>query len=709
MHMDGSASREQDDRHQQILRMLRARSVAFVGGEGVTPAINYLKDLGFDGSIAVVNARRATVAGMAAVPSVRDLPFAPDVAFIAVNSKAAVEVVRDLAAAGTGAIVCNASGFSEIGPAGDALQQDLVTAAGNAILIGPNCNGFVNYLDRVAAMVGHMGTRPAGRGAALMSQGGGFLLDVALSRRSLPISYIVGTGNSAMIGAPDCAHAVLADDRVTAIGLYLEGNLDVAKLSHMGAAALEKGVPIVVLKAGRSAAGARAVRSHTASIAGEDAIVEALFERLGFIQATSISELIETLKVLTITGAPKGSRVGIISSSGVESALAADTAAAAGLDVPMLTPEEAQRLEGVLPTIATPNNPLDLTTVYWGDRAKQADCCEAFLKIGFDFAICVATYPPEGTRPIADWDASVDGFIDALHRTGTKGAIVSSLAENMPESVGRRVAALQTTPLQGTRDGMKAVANAAGYIRHRAKLLEEGASALRVPAPPRLQGDRQRSLDEHEAKSRLAQAGIPVPAGMVIDGVVPGIAFPGPYAVKLLSSEITHKSDIGGVRLGARDEAEVLAAVEAIATSVRTAAPAIGASKFLVEQMVTDAVGELLIGFRRDPHLGLAIVLGSGGVAVELYQDRRILLLPVTRTQVRNALLELKAGRMFTGFRGRPAGDLEATIDTVLQFAAFAERNAERLWECEINPLLIRAAGRGTAAVDAVIVETMAH
>ncbi len=709
MYDDCFSPAEQDGRHQQILQMLRARSVAFIGGEGVTPALNYVKDLGFTGQIAVVNSRRPMVAGVGAVPSVQDLPFVPDVAFVAINSQAAVGVVRELAAYGVGAIVCNASGFAEIGPSGVALQQELVEAAGDAILVGPNCNGFVNYLDGVAAMVGHMGIRTVVRGAALMSQGGGFILDVALSRRSLPISYIVGTGNSAMIGAPDCAHAVLGDDRVTAIGLYLEGNLNVQKLSHMGAAALEKGVPVVVLKSGRSSAGARAVHSHTASIAGEDALVEALFERLGFIQTTSISELVETLKVLTITGAPAGRRVGIISSSGVESALAADAADAAGLDVPSIAPGDACELKAVLPSIATPNNPLDLTTVYWGDRDKQADCCEGFLKIGFDFAVCVATYPPEGTRPIADWDASVDGFVEALRRTGTKGAIVCSLAENMPEQVGRRVAALGTTPLQGTKDGMKAVANAAAYVQHRARILEEGASSVRIPDRPGASNGTRQSLDEHEAKLRLARAGIAVPNGVVVDGIVPPLTLAAPYAVKLLSREVMHKSDIGAVRLGAMDETEVLAATRAIASSVRSAAAHLDCRRFLIEEMVTESVGELLLGLRRDPHLGLAIVLGSGGLAVELYCDRKILFLPVTRKQVQDALLELKAGRMFSGFRGRPPGDLAAVINTVMRFAAFIEQNADRVQECEINPLMVRPEGGGAVAVDAVIVETTIH
>ena len=502
------------DMAERVRRMLQARSMVFVGGESVAPAIGYLRDLGFDGKLAVVNPKRRLVAGVAAVASVDDLAFSPEVAFVAINRQAAVDVVRRLVENGTAAIVCNSAGFAETGSEGARLQQELVAAASGAVLIGPNCNGFVNYFDRTAAMVGHMGVRNDRTGAALVSQGGGFLLDTALARRSLPLGYIVGTGNQAMLSAATCARGVIADERVTALGLYIEGSIDVAELSILGREAIERELPVVVLKSGRSSGGARAVRSHTASLAGEPELVDALFERLGFIQVRSTSEMIETLKFLTVTGKPAGRRVGIISSSGVEAALAADSADAAGLSMPPLEEEVAKSLGAVLPPIATVNNPLDLTTTFWGDHEKQAECCVRFMQAPHDVVIAVETYPPDGTRVKEEWDVSVASFVEALERTGTMGAIISSLPENLPANVREQVASKGVTPLQGMRDGMVAVANAASYRPRRKAILRDGSHSIVLDAPLPMRQGLVRSHDEAVAKDLLAQAGLAIPRGL---------------------------------------------------------------------------------------------------------------------------------------------------------------------------------------------------
>lgn len=708
MRMKLHHSSEQDTtlRHRRLWKMFNAQSIAFVGGAGVVAAVDYLRDLGFGGQVAVVNQVRTEVAGVPSVRTVADLPFLPDVAFVAVNRHAAIDVVRDLAARNVNAIVCNTSGFAELGEDGKSLQQDLVQAAGSSLLIGPNCNGFVNYLGRVAAMVGHMGIQSDKKGAALISQGGGFLVDMALSRRSLPMSYIIGTGNQAMIGAADCIRAVLEDDRVTAIGLYIEGSIDVERLSEAAASALERTVPIVVLKSGASAAGARVVLSHTASIAGENDLVDALFDRLGFIRVQSTSELIETLKFLTISGVPAGSRTGIVSSSGVESALAGDAAQAAGLDVPQLEPAVRDALRVALPEIATPNNPIDLTTAYWGDYDKQRECCTIFMRGRYDVVVEVATYPPPGTRPREGWDISVDSFVEAVVAAETKGAIICSLAESLPQDVRERVIARQVTPLQGTQDGMRAIANAARYGTLRKSIQEDGFRSVLLPTRAQTRGAGTNVLDEVTAKAALAKAGIPIPLGAVVQiGHEPSrLNFDGPYAVKLLSTAITHKTEVGGVRLGVNDERAVQTAIAEIRQSISKAAPHIDATHFLVEQMIADAVGEILLGIRQDPHLGLFLFIGAGGIMVELLRDRAILLLPTTQRSIEASLDRLKIASIFSGIRGRPRGDLRATVKAIMTFAAYAQANAASIVECEVNPLIILSEGRGVVAVDAVLI-----
>lgn len=693
-------------RNGQILRMLQAKSLAFVGGEGVVHAVNYLKALGFGGEISVVNPKRPSVADVPAVPTVADLPFVPDAAFVAVNAKAAVASVAELAERGAGAIVCSSSGFAENGESGMELQRQLVTAAGDSVLIGPNCNGFVNYLDGTAAMIGHMGVRRSERGAALLSQGGGFLLNVALSKRFLPMSYLIGTGNSAMLGATECAQAILQDERVSAIGLYLEGNLNAARLSSLAVEALARNVPVVVLKSGRSSAGARAVLSHTASIAGEDAMVEALFKRLGLIQVATMSELVETLKIFTISGAPRGRKLGIITSSGVEAALTADVSVDVGLDVSNEFNDHTPALRESLPPIANVNNPVDLTTTYWGNTEKQAECCENFLKaLEPDFSVCVATYPPPGTRPLHEYDSSVDGYGEALRRTGQRGAVLSLLAENVTQEVGERILAAGATPLQGIRDGMAAVAHAANYSLGRLRLEEQGFETIRVPGVAGRADGRPSLIDERTAKQKLSEAGIPVPAGQVVDRSGIGRDFAAKYAVKILSDTVAHKSDIGGVRLNVVGVDGVRAAIRSIEADVARHGVDVADARFLVEEMLDDAVAELLVGMRHDPTVGTAVVLGIGGVAVEVYKDSQILMLPTTRAQVADALMALKGSVLFKGFRGRPVGDLEAAIDVVMAFNNFVGRMSGSLVECEINPVIVRPQDKGAVAVDAMIVE----
>jgi acyl-CoA synthetase (NDP forming) len=691
------------DRGRRLARMLAPRSVAFLGGAALEPAVGYCRELGFPGRLFAVNPRRGELAGLACVTSPAELPEVPDVGFVAVPKAAAVETVAALAAIGTPACICNTAGFAETGAEGATLEAELVAAAGDMLLLGPNCPGIVNFADRTALMMNHFGCREAVEGAALVSQGGGVLVDAVYADRSLAITHLIGTGNQAMVTVADGLAAVLEDPRVRAAGLYLEGLDDVVGLSRAAWTAQRRNVPVVAMKVGRSAAGAHAASSHTAALASDAAMASALFERLGFVEVHALAAFIETLKMLTVTGALPGRRAAVVTFSGAYAAMSADAASDAGLALPAPSAGASKALRRAMPDLATPGNPQDYTTKDWGIKDRQVDGMGALLSDPLDVAVQVATYPPPGAWDRGPWDVCLEAYGEVLKARGLKGAFISNLPEGLPEDDRRRMIAAGIAPLQGLEDGMRAVANAARATELRARLVAAEAVLLPPPAVP--QGP-PRALDEAEAKARLSAIGLAVPESRVVgwgEAAPDELAYP--VAVKLLSAEVSHKSDLGALRLGVTGPWDAEAAMAEIRKDVALHAPTVAATRFLVEEMIEGGVAELLIGVRADPQVGLALTLAAGGMAVEIFNDQKVLLLPTRREAVAEALAGLRIAPLLEGARGRPRADLNAAVEAVLAVARYAEARRGRLLELEINPLVVRATGEGAVAADALLIE----
>jgi acetyl-CoA synthetase len=313
--------------HSGLQRLLSPQRIAVFGGNAAAEVIRQCRKLGFTGALWPVHPARHEVEGLPCYADVASLPAAPDAAFIAVPAHATVDVVRQLAERGGGGVICYASGFAEIGGEGLALQQDLVTAAGDMALIGPNCYGLLNYLDGVALWPDqHGGQRlqHGERGVAIITQSGNIGLNLTMQRRALPLAYLITVGNKAGDSIDTLIDALLDDPRVTAIGLHLEGLDDVAAFSRAAIKALQKRVPLVALKAGSSELGARTTMSHTSSLAGPDMLYDALFARYGVARVFDVSGLLETLKFLHVHGGLKGNTLVSASCSGGEASLVAD-------------------------------------------------------------------------------------------------------------------------------------------------------------------------------------------------------------------------------------------------------------------------------------------------------------------------------------------------------------------------------------------------
>jgi acyl-CoA synthetase (NDP forming) len=677
----------------RLRRLLAPRHVAVFGGGAAAEVVRQCRKLGFAGEIWPVHPRHQFLEGLPCYPDVAALPTAPDASFIAVPRQGTIEVVGALAARGAGGAICYASGFAEVGGEGIALQQQLVTAAGDMALLGPNCYGMLNYLDGVALWPDQHGGQRLARGVAIVTQSGNIGLNLTMQTRGLPLACLITVGNKAGASIEAIIDALLLDPRISAIGLHIEGLDDVAAFSRVALQALRQRVPLVALKAGSSALGAQITMSHTSSLAGPDALYQALFQRCGVARVHDLAGLLETLKLLHVHGALPGRRIVSASCSGGEASLVADLAQARGLDMPALPAPAHQRLHAVLGNKVNVANPLDYHTYIWGDLAAQTECFAGLLDCRFDAHLLVLDFPRQDRCTSASWQTTVDAFVAAHEGHGARGLVVSSLPEGLPESVASQLLARGLAPMQGLADCLDAISHAAHIGQAQAGVTQARPLATLVPRA----AGRARLLDEASAKQALARFGLPVPKSRVLDRTqaLPFAAALGyPVVVKAVAPTLAHKTEAGAVRLNLMNAAEVEAALAAMAPL---------SDQFLVEQMVRGALAELLVGVQHDPQFGLTLTLGAGGVFVELLRDSVTRLLPLSRAELLQALQGLAMWPMVTGYRGRAAGDVEAVLDAIEAIIAYATAHADRLLELDVNPLLVLPQGQGVLAVDALI------
>ncbi|WP_119462454.1 acetate--CoA ligase family protein [Rhodospirillaceae bacterium SYSU D60014] len=694
-------------RQRNLKRLLSPRHVAFVGGRSMVDAIEQCVAGGFSGAVWPVNPKYDELAGKRCYPSIDALPEAPDATFIAVPREATIEVVRDLAKCGAGGAVCYAAGFAEIGGDGVERQRELVEAAGDLAVVGPNCYGLLNYVDGVQMFASGPGGERVEQGAAFVAQSGNIALNATMNQRSVPFAYVISAGNQAVLQISDYVEVLADDPSVTAIGLYIEGLSDVPAFSRAAAKALERGIPIVALKAGQSELGAKLALSHTSSLAGDDKLYAALFERLGIVRVTSLPALLETLKLLSVAGLPTGDRLAIFTCSGGESLMSADRAAALGLALPELAPAQVAKLRTRLPDFATISNPFDYNTSVWGDRAACAACFGTVLAGDFDFGLLVIDYPMADPVGQVAYNAVIDGLIDASEQTGKRVGFCSTLPELLPESERRRAIAKGVAPIQGLDEALSAFAAAAVQACRRQELSAAGGVQAAVLPPRTAAPSDPRLLDEFDSKQRLVRYGLRVPEGRLASAaeapaVAAALGFP--VVAKLARPALAHKTEAGAVALNLRDAAAVADAVAAMTESVARYKPGLVAERFLIEKQVGSPVAELIVGVRRDEQFGLVLVVGAGGILVEMVEDAATLLLPTSRAIVERAIRGLRVAKLLAGYRGRPAGDKVAVVDAVMAVAAFAEAHRDRLVELDVNPLLVLPEGQGALAVDALVV-----
>ena len=656
---------------KDLNRLLRPRSIAVLGSGWAENVIEQCHKMGFQGPIWPVHPKRDTVGGLPAYASLADLPGAPDATFIGVNRHATVEVVRELATMGAGGAICFASGWTEAGEPG--LQADLVAAAGAMPILGPNCYGVINYLDGALLWPDQHGGVRVERGVALLSQSSNIVINMTMQSRALPVAYVACLGNAAQVGLAELAGALLADDRVTAIGMYIEGIDDAAAFAALAEAARAAGKGIVCVKSGKTELSRTAAASHTASLAGGGAASSAFLRQAGVAEVATLPELLETLKIMHLHGPQIGTRLCSLSCSGGEAGLVADLAAPFGIDFPPPSDAQRARLGEILGPIVTISNPLDYHTFIWGDGPRTEDVFTTMLA-GYDAGLFIIDPPRPDRCDPSSYQPALDAIVAAGRTTGKPAFPVASLPENFDEARAIALRDQGVAVLMGLETALAAV---------RAAQVWPGVAGWR-PLKPMAERETW-LLTETAAKGVLAAAGIQVPRGVTaasIDGLVTAGLTP-PYALKGLG--FAHKTEAGAVRLGL--------------TSLAGQADMPGATGYLAEEMVTDAVAEVLLGLRRDPVYGVTLTVGMGGVAAELLADTVTLIWPVTSDEVLAGLRRLRLWPLLDGYRGRPRADVAALAAMAVRLGGLmADASNE---EIEINPVLLRV--DGAVAVDALI------
>lgn len=699
-----------------LRHLLAPRAIALVGvsesSRWSRAIVDNLKLQGFTGPVHMVNPRHETEFGQVSHPSAEAIPGEVDLAYVMVPTAIAEIAARDCVAKGVHAIVMLTSGFAEMGEAGAAAQHRLSTylAEHDVALCGPNCLGYINANAGVAAYALTMvePSRPGPIGAVLQS--GALLLPVlrAMQKREMGLGLLISSGNEAMLDATDYLAHMVEDPQIRVLGALLEGIRRPREFAAVADRAVQLGKPLVVLKMGRSEVGRRVALAHTGAMAGSARFAEALLRQHGVVQVHTLEDLIETLGYLAAYGPPPGDRIGLIASSGGTCGLASDLGSELGLRFPHFAASTRARLQEVLPEFATIQNPLDVTgyVVIQPDLATKATAVVA-EDPEVDVVVNVTAVPESpGPAPhlldqrMAENRSLVAGAGRHVVLTSTQAGDLSPFGRELVRRHGVYV-------LGGVAGALRAIRSALDHSRARGRLASVGAAAAAAQnrSLPPLPGSGG-PLDEATAKLLLAAFGVACPREGLAESRDAALALAReiglPVVLKVVSPDLPHKTEAGAVALDLRSPDEVAAAYDRILANALRHRPEARISGVLVAEHAADGI-EMLAGVQVDPVFGPGLVVGLGGIFVEALGDSALRLLPVPPVEARAMVEELRAHTILAGVRGRPPADVEALSAALVAVGEMAAALGPRLRAIDVNPLLVRAAGRGVLALDALV------
>ena len=691
---------------ESLSALFAPRAIAVVGASSNAQKIggipvDYQRRFGFEGALYPVNPNADRIQELPAFPSLRAIGQPVDLAILAVPSALVDGALDDAIAAGVKGVVLFSSGFAEVGAEGAAAQArlgDKARAAG-VRLVGPNCLGFMNIARHVYATFSPapgVGRVMPGR-IGLVSQSGAFgAYAYAMARaRGVGLSLWATTGNEADVQVADCLAWLAQDPDTDVIMAYMEGCRDGPRLRAALALAQANGKPVVMVKVGRTALGAEAAASHTAALAGDDAVYDAVFRQYGVLRARNLTEFFDLAHSAAVAGRPRDRSIGLFTLSGGVGALMADEASAQGLDARPLSETAQDTLRRWVP-FAAPRNPVDIT----GQVTNDMTLIDRTARVMLDdqgFASWMGFLAAAGAS---------DAFWPVLR------SLVASLREAYPDTL-LAVSTLLTPQRRAELEAMRCLvfADPSDGIRTIAALAGLKPAAAVAAAPASTQAPLTLvpgTMSEPDALALLADAGVPVVAHRVVrsadEAAAAAEALGEAVVVKIVSADIPHKSDVGGVALGLRGAAQARAAFERTRDLALTARPEARLDGALVARMLTGGV-ECIAGVHRDPVFGPVLMFGLGGIHVETLRDVSLRALPITRDDALAMVRDLRAFAILNGARGRPPVDLDSIADALCALADFALRAGDSLDSAEINPLIARPqAEGGCVAVDALVV-----
>lgn len=685
--------------------LLRPRSVAVIGASADVTRIGgrtlrHLREVGFTGDIYPVNPGRDEVQGLKAYRSLEDIPGKVDAAVLAIPTDAVLPAVEACARKGVGGAVVLSAGFAEMGGEGVVRQQRMTELARGAgmRLLGPNCLGMFNLhansflsfsgiFDQVKGRLGRLG---------LVSQSGGYAGEVVLSAQAVGLDFGVWitTGNEADIGLGEAMQHMASSDDVDVVVGYIEGVRDRQAFFDGLAAAHARRKPVVVLKVGRTEQGAKAAASHTASLAGSDGVFDAVFERYGVYRARSTEEMLDVAYAASRGVFPRGRRLAILTNSGGIGVQAADFAADEGLEV-VTTPDAAQARLMELSPNGAPFNPVDMTGQVANDPPMFGYGLDAILSSGaFDSA-----YVSVGL--IAGLPFIRQALLDSMRDAAAKHPEIALAASvTAPEETCAEYAAAGYLLYREPARAIKALAALATFPAAWDRPLPDDTALAGMPTVA-----AGTVFSEKSGKALLAEIGVPSPAEHLVQDAAGALAaaraIGRPVAIKVVSPDILHKTEIGGVALGVAPE-NAGTRVEAMIAAVTAAMPQARIEGYLVSPMITGGT-ECIVGVHTDPLLGPVIMFGLGGVTVELLKDVTTRLAPVTEDEALEMVRSVRSYPLLDGFRGRAKADVAALAKAISAISRLAAANAGTVRTIEVNPLLVLDAGEGVLALDAVI------
>lgn len=706
------------DSFRDLSPLLSPTAIAVVGaserhGSAGRLVLENLRYLDYGGPVYAVHPRYPEVLGYPCYPDLRSLPGPVDSVAVLLGADKVLPTLELGVEIGARAAWVLASGFGEAGPEGQARQADLVRFAEQTglLLCGPNCIGVTNLVDSVATYSVAISPTTHAGGVSAVVQSGAVCLGLANAAR-FGFRYLISSGNEAVLDSSDYIAYLTRDPHTRVIIAFLEGIRNPDKFVAAAHAAAEVGKPILLVKVGRSEVAQRAVQAHTGSLAGSDAVFDTVCDRLGITRLDTLDELLEAAELFLKCPLPRGEGIGLLSLSGGQIGLAADLAQDLGLTFPPFSRDAQRALEGILPPYSTIANPLDA----WGsgDLEQSYPACVDIVATDDNVHLVAMTRdtpPGVASREVEQSLAVADAAVQATKETGKPVLMFSNLSTGFQPDVERRLADGGVPYLQGTRETLRAMQALVRYGSFRRRQREDVAVDGLLPAEVanwrnRLQGIKG-TLSEIDGRRLLAAYGIPGPREIVAATdkacVMAAERIGYPVVLKILSADIQHKTEIGGVRVGLENQSAVLAAYREVMDAAQRNHPQARLDGVLVQEMVPSGGVEVILGVLRDPDFGSVVVFGSGGILVELLKDSALCLPPVTHAEALDMVRATRVATLLRGFRGKPPADVDALVDAIVRVSHLAADLGDLVAALDINPLMVLPKGQGVCAVDALV------